>query len=134
MHLPTLDTPLSDVIRNNPKFFPYFQDAVGAVDCTHVHCWPSSATRSRYRDRNGNLTQNIFAVCNFRMLFTYVMSGWERSASDSHIFHDAQQKDLQLPYGKYLLANAGFPSCQMLLVPYRSTRYHLREWACGSQK
>jgi hypothetical protein len=44
MHLPTATTPLSDVIRNNPKFIPYFQDAVGAVDCTHIHCWPTNTT------------------------------------------------------------------------------------------
>jgi hypothetical protein len=42
------------------------------------------------------------------MLFTYIMSGWEGSASDSHIIHNARQKHLQLPHGKYLLADAGF--------------------------
>jgi hypothetical protein len=134
MHLPSDGTPLSKIIISNPKFYPYFKDAVGAVDCTHIHTRPSDGARARYRDRNGALTQNIFAICNFLMIFIYVLSGWEGSASDSHIFHFARRRDLELPKGKYLLADAGFPSCDLLLVPYRGVRYHLKEWGRGNQK
>ena len=30
--------------------------------------------------------------------------------------------------GTYYLADAGFPLCDVLLVPYRGVRYHLKEW------
>ena len=29
---------------------------------------------------------------------------------------------------KYYLADAGFPTCDTLLIPYRGVRYHLAEW------
>jgi len=32
---------------------------------------------------------------------------------------------------RYLLEDAGFASCDALLVPYRGVRYHLREWRQG---
>ncbi|KAJ3008867.1 hypothetical protein NUW54_g1304 [Trametes sanguinea] len=34
----------------------------------------------------------------------------------------------------YYLADAGFPNCNALLVPYQGVRYHLQEWATASQK
>ena len=33
-----------------------------------------------------------------------------------------------MPEGKYYLADAGYPTCNQLLVPYRSVHYHLAEW------
>jgi len=36
--------------------------------------------------------------------------------------------DLSIPEGKYYLADAGYPLCDALLVPFRGVRYHLREW------
>jgi hypothetical protein len=55
-------------------------------------------------------------------------SGWEGSALDGHIYEDAQRNNLTIPAGKYFLANAGFPICSTLLVPYRGKCYHLKEW------
>lgn len=36
--------------------------------------------------------------------------------------------DFLIPEGKFYLADAGFASCDTLLVPYRGVRYHLAEW------
>ena len=36
--------------------------------------------------------------------------------------------------GKYYLGDAGFPSCDALLVLYHGVRYHLKEWAQGNQQ
>jgi hypothetical protein len=74
------------------------------------------------------LTQNCLAACSFDLRFTYVLSGWEGSAHDSTLFHDARINDLYIPNGKYYLADAGFASVDALLVPYRNVRYHLAEW------
>jgi hypothetical protein len=62
------------------------------------------------------------------MRFTYILSGWEGSAADGHIFEDARRSNLTVPPGKYFLADAGFSMCNVLLVPYRGERYHLKEW------
>jgi len=33
--------------------------------------------------------QNIMAACSFDMQFTFVWAGWEGSAHDTRIFHEA---------------------------------------------
>ena len=58
----------------------------------------------------------------------HIFSGWEGSASDLTMFHDARVTDLPIPAGKYYLADAGFPTTTALLLPFCRTRYHLREW------
>ena len=62
------------------------------------------------------------------MTFYYVFSGWEGSAADSTMFHDACVTDLPVPAGKYYLADAGFPTTTSLLIPFHGKRYHLKEW------
>ena len=61
------------------------------------------------------------------MLFLYAMTGWEGSANDAHIWKDACSKNLVIPNGKYYLADAGYPSCEELLIPYQNVCYHLAE-------
>jgi hypothetical protein len=85
-------------------------------------------TRLAYRNRKGFVSQNCLFVCLFTLLFTYVLTGWEGSATDARIWADAIAHDLIIPEGWYLLADAGFPHCKQLLVPYRGVRYHLAEW------
>ncbi|KAL6350569.1 hypothetical protein AAG906_019216 [Vitis piasezkii] len=86
---------------DNTKFWHYFKDCIGAIDGSH-----------------------------FR--FTYVLPGWEGSALDSRILDNALMRDfdkLIVPQGKYYLANAGFQLKTGFLTPYRSTRYHLKEYS-----
>ena len=68
------------------------------------------------------------------MWFCYILSGWEGSATDGHIFDDACQKDFAIPNGSYYLADAGFMTCNALIIPYRGTRYHLKEWGRAPEK
>jgi len=68
------------------------------------------------------------------MQFCYILSGWEGSATDGRIFDDARQKDFAIPSGSYYLADAGFMTCNALLIPYCGTRYHLKEWGRAPQK
>ena len=63
------------------------------------------------------------------MVFYYMFSGWEKSAADSTMFHDTRITDLPIPPGRYYLADAGFPPCASLLIPFRVTHYHLQEWS-----
>ncbi|KAI0273026.1 hypothetical protein BGY98DRAFT_891554, partial [Russula aff. rugulosa BPL654] len=43
--LPSDITPIPDEIRNNSKFYPFFADALGAIDGTHIRCCPSVPER-----------------------------------------------------------------------------------------
>ena len=49
-------------------------------------------------------------------------------ATDAQVFKNARSRDLLIPEGKYFLADAGYPLCDQLLVPYRGVQYHLSEW------
>lgn len=128
VRLPDEHTPLSDEIRNNPKHYPFFKDCIGSIDGTHLDAFVPEADVARYRNRKGRLSQNVLAACAQDMRFIYILSGWEGSASDGHIFEDARRQDLTIVPGKYFLADAGFPTCDVLLVPFRRKRYHLKEW------
>jgi hypothetical protein len=127
---PRRSSPTPTQIQDSPKFYPFFKDAIGAIDGTHVLANPGAEDRPRYRNHKGEVSQNVLSACSFDMRFIYVLSGWEGSASDSLIFNDAvHSRGLRIPNGKYLLADAGFAARTGLLVPYRGVRYHLREWA-----
>ena len=132
--LPEANSPPPEYIQSSPKFSPFFNAALGAIDGTHVNCSPSAEERSASRNRKGVLTQNCLAACSFDLRFTYMLSGWEGSTADSSLFHDARTVDFFVPPGRYYLADAGFASCDTLLVPYRNVRYHLREWKCGNSR
>ena len=43
VRLPAAGDPIAPYIRNNPKIFPFFEDAVGAMDGTHFACSPTAA-------------------------------------------------------------------------------------------
>ena len=66
------------------------------------------------------------------MTFYYVFSGWEGSAANSTMFHDARITDLPIPAGKYYLADAGFPTTASLIIPFCRKCYHLMEWGCAN--
>ena len=68
------------------------------------------------------------------MRFTYVLSGWEGSASDARVFEDARRKGFMIPEDRYYLADAGYGNSDALLVPYRGVRYHLREWGIAAER
>ncbi|KIO02897.1 hypothetical protein M404DRAFT_53564, partial [Pisolithus tinctorius Marx 270] len=45
------DAPVHPTICNNPKFFPFFADAISAIDGMHIMCAPSSEERDAMRNR-----------------------------------------------------------------------------------
>ena len=53
------------------------------------------------------------------------------TATDAHVFESALLDGLNIPVGKYYLADAGYPSCEELLIPYHGKKYHLSEWGCA---
>lgn len=84
----------------------------------------------RFRGRKPYPTQNVLAAVDFDLRFTYVLAGWEGSAHDSAVLHDALSRPngLKIPEGKYYLADAGYATRKGILPPYRGVRYHLQEF------
>ncbi|KAK3188984.1 hypothetical protein Dsin_028545 [Dipteronia sinensis] len=64
-------------------------DCVGAIDGTHVRVKVSREDAPRYHGRKGYPTLNVLAACSFDLKFTYVLPGWEGTASDSRIIKNA---------------------------------------------
>lgn len=132
VHLPTVDDAVPSQILSNPKFFPFFEGAIGAMDGTHINFCPTADARHLARDRKGGVSQNTLACCSFDMRFQYILSGMDGCTADASMYNDARLTDLKIPEGKYYLADAGFGICDSLLVPYRGVRYHLAEWGRAS--
>jgi hypothetical protein len=65
------------------------------------------------------------------MKFLYVLTGWEGSALDSWVLRDAMSREdaFVVLNGKYYQVDVGYTNGLEFLAPYRSTRYHLNEWA-----
>ena len=116
IRLPLPITPA--IITTNPKFYPFFKGCISAIDGFHTPAFVSAENTARYRNRKGFISQNVLAACSFSADFVYILSGWEGGAADSQVFHDAHHTDFIVPNGFYYLADAGFPLCDSLLVPY----------------
>jgi DDE superfamily endonuclease len=132
VHLPTADSVLPPHIRNNQKYWPFFKDCLSAMDGSHIHSAVPASEQASNRNHKGFISQNCLFICDFSFQFCYAVTGWEGSATDAHIYEDACAYDLNIPAGKYYLADAGFPHCPELLVPYRGVQHHLAEWGCAN--
>ncbi|PPD69871.1 hypothetical protein GOBAR_DD33248 [Gossypium barbadense] len=128
IRLPDESTPSE--IRNNPRFYPYFKDCIGALDETHIRASVPLSMQGRFCSRKGGTTQNVLAAITFDLKFSYVLAGWEGSAHDSRILSDAlsRPRGLRIPEGKYYLADAGYGIRIRCITPYSGVRYHLKEF------
>ena len=67
------------------------------------------------------------------MFFTYILSGWEGSATDAQVWANALAKGFSVPEGFYYLADRGYSHCKELIL-FHGVQYHLQEWgAAGVQ-
>ncbi|XP_039141278.1 protein ANTAGONIST OF LIKE HETEROCHROMATIN PROTEIN 1-like [Dioscorea cayenensis subsp. rotundata] len=111
-------------IECNPNWYPFFKDCIGLLDGTHIDASISPQELPWFRGRKGP-TQNVLAVVNPDLQFTYVLAGWEGSANDFTVLKDALSRPQ--PEGKYYLVDAGYTTMQGFIAPYRGVRYHLKE-------
>lgn len=62
---------------------------MGEIDGTHIPVTVDVDTQAKYRDRKGNLSQNILGVSSFDYKFQYILVGWEGSVVDSRVLASA---------------------------------------------
>ncbi|WVZ49266.1 hypothetical protein U9M48_000640 [Paspalum notatum var. saurae] len=117
-------------ILNSHRWYPYFKDCLGAIDGTHVLARVPVKMQPAFIGRKHTTTQNVLAAVDFDLRFTYVLAGWEGSAHDALILADALERTdgLRVPPGKFYLVDARYVVRPGFLPPYRSARYHLREF------
>ncbi|XP_058071305.1 uncharacterized protein LOC131220387 [Magnolia sinica] len=92
-------------IQTNTNWAAYFQDCVGAIDGTHIPAHVPAGDHASFRNRKGVLSQNVLAACSFDMNFIYILAGWEGSASDARVLHNALSRSddpLLVPHGIWL--------------------------------
>ncbi|XP_059304890.1 uncharacterized protein LOC132056626 isoform X3 [Lycium ferocissimum] len=96
-----------------------FKGAIGALDGTLVHAVVPANQQIVYRGRGkGKCYQNVLAICDFNMVFTYVYAGWEGVAHDARVLTEiASNPDNGFP----------FPPPRFL-APYRNIRYWLGDY------
>ncbi|KAK9983014.1 hypothetical protein SO802_032539 [Lithocarpus litseifolius] len=119
-------------IQKNSLYMPHFQDCIGAIDGTHIQVVVGDDKKAAYYNRKGVTSFNVMAACDFDLLFTFVMAGWEGAAHDTRIFLDAIRRQSvnfpKPPPGKYYLVDAGYPLRKGYLPPYKGQRYHLSDF------
>ncbi|XP_075091591.1 uncharacterized protein LOC142171785 [Nicotiana tabacum] len=109
----TSDTNLNIPCANN-MYEEFFKGTIGALDGTLIHVVIPVNQQIMYREKGkGKCYQNVLAICDFNMVFTYVYARWEGIAHDAH---------------KYYLCDAAYPNTRGFLVPYRNIRYWLGDY------
>ncbi|XP_012827297.1 PREDICTED: uncharacterized protein LOC105948624 [Erythranthe guttata] len=113
--------------------FSYFKGCLGALDVTYIDCRLPCLDKPRYRNRKGNVSVSVLAVCDDNMNFIYLLTGWEGSAADSKILRNAVSRDngLRVPTGNYYLVGKNYTNGEGFLAPYKGTRYHLDAYGQG---
>ena len=71
-----------------PRFWPHFKDCIGAIDGTHIPVTVPLSEQPKYFGRHGYASQNVLAVCDFDMRFTFVVTGWPGSVHDTRVLLD----------------------------------------------
>ena len=66
---------------------------MGAIHGTHVIARVPKRHRAAFMGRKHTTTQNVLAVVDFDLRFTYVLAGWDGSAHDARILADALERD-----------------------------------------
>ncbi|XP_071736841.1 uncharacterized protein [Rutidosis leptorrhynchoides] len=110
-----------------------FSGAIGALDGTLVHAIVPNKQQSAYRGRGGGRCyQNVLAICDFNMMFTFVWAGWVGIAHDSRILNEVLYNPTSgfpiPPPNKYYLCDAAYANTRGFLAPYRNTRYWLADF------
>lgn len=118
-------------IQSNPRFFPYFQNCLGAIDGTHIPMTIPVDKAAPFRNRKKTLSQNVMIACDFDLNFTFISCGWEGSATDAKVLRSALYKGFKVPEGKFYLVDGGYANTPYFLAPYRGVRYHLKEFGRG---
>lgn len=106
-------------IQDNPRFYPFFKNCLGAIDGTHIPISIASEKYPPFRNRKGTLSINMMVACDFDLNFTFISSGWEGSARDSRFLRLAMSKGFQVPLGKFYLVDGGYENTPSFLAPYR---------------
>jgi hypothetical protein len=121
-------------ISREPRFYPGFNDCIGAIDGSPIPVSVPAAQEDVYTCRKSFKAQSPLAVVSFDLSFQYIHAGWEGKKHDGRVLDDALGRGLEIPDKKYYLVDVGYGISPQFLTPYRGVRYHLKECAQSKQR
>ncbi|XP_076933969.1 uncharacterized protein LOC143600059 [Bidens hawaiensis] len=87
--VPTASNAITNTSASHRRLKLIFPGAIGVLDGTLVHAVVPADQQTRYRGRGkGECFQNVLAICDFDMIFTFVWAGWEGVAHDSRVLKE----------------------------------------------
>ena len=66
-----------------------FKGTIGAIDGSHVPVVVPMEDMAHHTCHSGYTSQNMLAICDFDMRFTFAVTGWSGSAHDMRILNHA---------------------------------------------
>ena len=98
---PIVGDPIPEYILNNPKLYPFFEDALRTIDGSYFNTFATSNWDALH-NCSGALTTTALAICDFSLCFLHTQSSWEGSVADTQMFYNSCFTDLSIPDGKHL--------------------------------
>ncbi|XP_046571001.1 putative nuclease HARBI1 [Haliotis rubra] len=101
-----------------------FPHTVGAIDCTEVPIKPPNQNRDSYINRKGVASMKTQAVCDHKLRFMDVYSGWVGSVHDARMFRNSPlalhlaRPDV-LPPNAHIIGDGAYPLQISLMTPFR---------------
>ncbi|XP_076938389.1 uncharacterized protein LOC143606525 [Bidens hawaiensis] len=87
--VPTYTNEAPNTSERHRKLKEIFLGAIGALDGTLIHAVVAADQQTRYRGRGkGECYQNVLAICDFNMVFTFAWAGWEGIAHDLRVLKE----------------------------------------------
>lgn len=92
-------------IKNDKRLWPHFKKCIGAIDGIHITSNSPREDYVRYIGRSKSPTQNVMAVVDFDMRFTYSSIGQPGSMHDTSVLYHVLDVDKDIfphpPQGIY---------------------------------
>ena len=73
-------------------FAPFFDNCIGAIDGTHIEVVVPMTELITHMNRKSKTSQNVLAICDFDLRFTFIVAGWPGSVHDMRVFKAALDK------------------------------------------
>ncbi|GMF46431.1 unnamed protein product [Phytophthora fragariaefolia] len=108
--------------------FPYFDQAVGAINGVHIPVVVATQGGERFRNRKGWPYTNVLIASDREMNIGFIYPGAEGAAHDSMVLVRSELLR-EVRQHHYVISDAGYALQPQALTPYREVQYHLKEWA-----
>jgi hypothetical protein len=92
------DPSFSNVHPNLRHLSPYFDGCIGAIDGTHIQVSVRQTAHDDFINTKGFTSQNVMAVCDMDMRFTFVAAGKRGATHDATVLREAVNNSTHFPH------------------------------------